>query len=99
MLSLEPGAVLYRGSFVPVSSIDMSFSDKPLTEAEKETCAVYVMRMALEDYSVQTGRPYEDAMFDFVRSTTYQALFDMGTELRREGPDYIRSLFEKELAR
>ena len=70
--------------------------DTPLTDKEKETCAIYVMRMVLEDYADKTGVPYADALLAFARSQTYDALFDVQTGLWREGPDYIREMFERE---
>ena len=74
----------------------LASDEQPLSDTEKEACAVYVMRMALEDFCIQSGTPYEQALEEFARSDAYAALFDFETGFWREGPDCIRALFEKE---
>jgi len=75
----------------------MTSETEPLDDQQKELCAILVMRVMLEDYSVDTGIPFEDALLRFTSSTTYEALFDYSTGLWREGPDYIRGYFERAL--
>lgn len=43
------------------------------------------------------GISFEDAFFTFVMSSTYQVKFDFETAVWKEGPEYIRSLFERDL--
>lgn len=63
----------------------------------KEACAVETMRFMLEKYSLDTGLTFEDALVKFSTSSTYKVLFDFETAVWKEGPDYLRSLFEKSL--
>jgi hypothetical protein len=35
-------------------------------------------------------------MLDFSRSRTSEALFDFATEIWKEGPEYLRGLYEEE---
>lgn len=51
----------------------------------------------LEKYAQDTNLSFEDALLRFSMSTTYQVLFDFDTEVWKEGPDYLRSLFERAL--
>lgn len=64
----------------------------------KEACAVETMRYMLEKYSQDTNLSFEEALLKFSMSTTYQVLFDFDTAVWKEGPDYLRSLFERALA-
>ena len=63
----------------------------------KEACAIETMRYMLEKYAQDTNLSFEDALLRFSMSTTYQVLFDFDTEVWKEGPDYLRSLFERTL--
>ena len=65
-----------------------------ISAEEKEACAVSVMRAMLEDYSVATGKPLEEGLVEFAESGCYDMLFDYGTGLWAEGPDYLRSWFD-----
>jgi hypothetical protein len=56
------------------------------------------MRSMLEDYTAQTGSSFEDAFFRFARSPAYSMLFDYSTGLWKEGPDYLRGIFEETLS-
>lgn len=60
----------------------------------KEACAVETMRHMLQQYAQDCGISFEDALFKFSASTTYQVLFDFETGVWKEGPDYLRSLFD-----
>ena len=64
----------------------------------KEACAVETMRYMLQKYAEDANISFEDALLKFSMSTTYRALFDFDTEVWKEGPDYLRSLFERALA-
>lgn len=61
----------------------------------KEACAVETMRFMLEHYAQDAGISFEDALLRFSTSSTYKVLFDFDTEVWKEGPDYLRNLFEK----
>ena len=63
----------------------------------KEACAVETMRYMLQNYARDKGMPFEDVLLLFVTASTYQILFDFDTQVWKEGPDYLRSLFEKAL--
>ncbi len=65
----------------------------------KEACAVETMRYMLEKFSQDKGISFEDAFFMFSTSAVYKVLFDLETQVWKEGPDYLRSLFDRELAR
>ena len=65
-----------------------------LSDEHREFCAVSVMRAMLEDYCPETGIPFNQAFFEFVTSPAYKELFDYSTGLWREGPDYLRNIFE-----
>lgn len=56
------------------------------------------MRYMLEKFSQDKGISFEDAFFMFSTSSIYKVLFDLDTEVWKEGPDYLRSLFDKALA-
>ena len=66
-----------------------------LNEQQYEVCAINVMRTMLEDYSNEKGISFDDAFFKFVASPAYKMLFDYSTGLWREGPDYLRGIFEE----
>ena len=67
-----------------------------VTDEQKEACAVSVMRAMLEDRSLREGTPFEEALEDFAESRCYEMLFDYGTRLWAEGPDYLCSLYDDE---
>lgn len=73
----------------------MTFKDDTLGDQQKEVCAVVVMRSMLEDYVSETGIPFDEAFFQFASSGAYKMLFDYSTGLWREGPDYLRGIFEE----
>ena len=71
--------------------------DFPLTEERKEATAITVMRCMLTSYAEQKQIPFEQALLNFSKSRTYEALFDFSTEIWKEGPTYLRALYEEEL--
>lgn len=68
-----------------------------LSNATKEACAIETMRYMLQQYAQDHQLAFEDAFFAFSTSSTYLVLFDFETEVWKEGPDYLRCLFEKAL--
>lgn len=72
----------------------MGTSNYDLTDAEKENCAVNTMRDAVRKLSLREGIPYEEALLRFTSSRVYDALFDYGTGIWREGTDYIVNLYD-----
>lgn len=75
----------------------MSISAYEVTDQQRESCAVSVMRTMLEDYCNETGVSFDAAFFQFAASPVYKALFDYSTRLWTEGPDYLRGVFEQSL--
>lgn len=71
----------------------MSFNE--IDDSQKELCAILVMRTMLEDYSTSKGIPFDEALLEFADSKAYVMLFDYATGLWREGPDYLREVFEE----
>ena len=67
-----------------------------ITSEKKEATAITVMRCMLVTYSLEKNIPFEQAMLDFSQSRTYEDLFDFDTEIWKEGPDYLRGLYEEE---
>lgn len=68
-----------------------------LENDQKELCAITVMRMMLEDYSIKKGILFEEALCQFAASPTYMMLFDFSTGLWREGPDYLCDTFVQDM--
>lgn len=75
----------------------MTSSTYNVSDEQRESCAVNVMRAMLEDYCTETGASFDYAFFEFSASPAYKELFDYSTGLWREGPDYLRSIFEDTL--
>lgn len=73
----------------------MTLKDSKLDDQQKEVCAIVVMRSMLEDHVSETGMPFDEAFFQFASSSAYKMLFDYSTGLWREGPDYLRGIFEE----
>lgn len=71
----------------------METSSYNFTDAQKESCAVSLMRDAVEALSLRDGISYEDALLLFTSSKVYEALFDYDTGIWREGTDYLLSLY------
>ena len=77
-----------------------TLQNNPIISTEtKEACAIETMRFLLQQYAQDKGLTFEEAFFAFSTSSTYEVLFDFETEVWKEGPDYLRSLFEKDLAK
>ena len=70
---------------------------KEITSDQKEATAITVMRCMLVTLSEEKGVPFEQAMLTFSTSRTYNDLFDFDTQIWKEGPDYLRGLYEEEL--
>ncbi|MBQ1925504.1 MAG: hypothetical protein II180_05230 [Proteobacteria bacterium] len=75
----------------------MANSNFIVTDALKETTAITVMRCMLMSYARDNHISFEQALLDFAKSDTYEALFDLETEIWKEGPTYLKTLYEKEL--
>ncbi len=74
------------------------FEERTVPDETKEACAVENMRFMLQDYAEENGISFEEALFRFSASSTYNVLFDFETAVWKEGPAYIRGLFDKALA-
>ena len=74
-----------------------TYDNTSVSTETKEACAVETMRYMLQNYAQDKGIPFEDALLTFTTSSTYQVLFDFDTQVWKEGPDDLRSLFEKAL--
>ena len=75
----------------------MLTSDRLVTEERKEATAITVMRCMLTAYAEEKQIPFEEAMLAFSQSGTYEDLFDFSTGIWKEGPEYLRGLYEEEL--
>ena len=75
----------------------MGTTAKTITRENKEASAITTMRCMLLTYSEEKHLPFEDAMLAFTQSKTYDDLFDFDTEIWKEGPTYLRALYEEEL--
>ena len=72
----------------------MAILSSDFTDTQKESCAVEIMRDAVEELSLRDGIPYEEALLRFTKSKIYDALFDYETGIWRESADYILNLFD-----
>ena len=62
----------------------------------REYGAVTLMQRMLEKYSEKHQVSIDEAITRFAESNAYDALFDYdGTELWKEGPDYLLDFFEQ----
>ena len=75
----------------------MEISAKEISSEQKEATAITVMRCMLVTLSEEKGIPFEQAMLAFSTSRTYSDLFDFDTQIWKEGPDYLRGLYEEEM--
>lgn len=75
----------------------MATSVNPVSAEMKEATAITVLRCMLISYAEEKKLPFELALLNFSQSLTYEALFDFETEIWKEGPDYLRGLYEEEL--
>ena len=69
-----------------------------VTSERKEATAIAVMRCMLLAYAEEHQLPFDEVMLAFTQSRTYEDLFDYNTEIWKEGPAYLRSLYEEEIA-
>lgn len=65
------------------------------TNSQKEACAILAMRSTVASLSTREGISYKDALLRFTQSRIYDALFDFDTEIWKEGPDYLVSLYDQ----
>ena len=72
-----------------METLNYNFND-----SQKESCAVTIMRDAIEALSLRDGISYEDALLHFTSSKVYAALFDYDTDIWRESPDYLLNLYD-----
>ena len=63
----------------------------------KEATAITVMRCMLQSYAEENNVPFEQALLSFSKSKTYELLFDLDTDVWKEGPSYLRSMYEEEM--
>ena len=64
-------------------------------EKLKEYGAVTLLQRVIEKYAKQKSISFEEALKIFASSPLYEGIFDYdGTQLWKEGPDYIISLLE-----
>ncbi len=75
----------------------METSNNLISDETKEACAIETMRYMLQEYSQEKNITFEQAVYEFSASSTYQVLFDFNTAVWREGPDYLRVLFEQSM--
>lgn len=75
----------------------MAISANKVSVELKEATAITVLRCMLISYAEEKKLPFELALLNFSQSLTYEALFDFETEIWKEGPDYLRGLYEEEL--
>jgi len=73
-----------------------TFRKNEITDQTKEACAIETMRYMLQKYAREQDISFEEAFFNFSVSRIYDTLFDFETEVWKEGPDYLRSLFDRE---
>ena len=77
----------------------MAMHDTTVTSQQKEATAITVMRCMLLAYAEDRRISFEQALLEFAKSETYEALFDYETDIWKEGPAYLREFYEGELRR
>ena len=75
----------------------MATTVNQITSDRKEASAITVMRWMHITYAEEQHIPFEEALLSFSQSNTYEDLFDFDTEIWKEGPEYLRCLYEEEL--
>ncbi len=68
--------------------------DTPVTDVQKEHCALTTIRHMLTAFAREKDIPFEEALLDFAATPLYDAMFDYETEFWKEGPAYIRSWYD-----
>ena len=74
----------------------MAAKSNTVSDKQKNCCAINIMKRMLIKYAQRSNLSFEDAMYDFVKSSTYEALFDYDTAIWKEGPDYLMALYQGE---
>lgn len=74
----------------------MAAKSNTIPDKQKNYCAISLMRSMLIKYAQRNNLSFEDAMFGFIKSSTYEALFDYDTAIWKEGPDYLMALYKEE---
>lgn len=74
----------------------MQISSNPITAQRKEATAITVMRCMLTAYADEKHLPFDQVLLTFSQSQTYEALFDLSTDIWKEGPAYLRGLYNEE---
>ena len=77
----------------------MATSSDTVSTDRKDATAITVMRCMLLAYAEEKGISFEHALQEFAQSRTYGALFDFDAGVWKEGPDYLRWLYDEELAK
>ena len=77
----------------------MATSSDTVSTDRKDATAITVMRCMLLAYAEEKDISFEQALQEFVQSRTYGALFDFDAGVWKEGPDYLRWLYDEELAK
>ena len=77
----------------------MVTSSDAVSTDRKDATAITVMRCMLLTYAEEKGTSFEQALQEFAQSRTYGALFDFDAGVWKEGPDYLRWLYDEELAK
>lgn len=74
----------------------MGFDEELVTDAQREACAVEVMRAILEDWCDDAGASFDETLDVFASSRTYELLFDFSSRQWADGPDNLRFVWERE---
>ena len=64
-------------------------------KSAKIWCADETLRMAIEDIAAKKNIPTEQALFEFIQSPVYDALYDIDTGMWGEGPAMLQDDYEK----
>lgn len=74
----------------------MTLTSKQIVpESAKIWCADETLRMAVEDLATKRNIPTEQALFEFINSPVYDALYDTSTGMWGEGPAMLLDDYEK----
>lgn len=70
-------------------------SNQSVPESAKIWCADETLRMAVEDLAAKRSISTEQALFEFIQSPVYDALYDTDTGMWGEGPAMLLDDYEK----
>lgn len=70
-----------------------------INDESREYAMQLLAAMVVEKRAEKENRPKEDVWSEFRKSTTFASLFDAGTGLWLNGPDYISDEYDLELNR